>query len=96
VPGFRYSAASADGRRLGLELLKVTRGYQNLVVPRGLGPTDTATLALVARARRLLQRAYEVADAGDNFDAAILMRSITESLLTLAWVNKDPELAGIV
>jgi len=27
---------------------------------------------------------------------AILMRGITESVFTLAWVNKDPELAGIV
>jgi Family of unknown function (DUF5677) len=96
MPGFGYSTASANGRRLGRELLDVTRGYENLVVPRGLGPTDTATLALVARARHLLQRAYEVADAGDDLAAAILMRSITESVFTLAWVNKDPELAGIV
>jgi len=96
VPGFRYSAASVDARRLGLELLEATRGYENLVVPRGIGPTDTAVLAVVARARHLLQRAIAVADASDDFGAALLMRGITESVLTLAWVNKDPELAGIV
>ncbi|MFL5961673.1 MAG: DUF5677 domain-containing protein [Gaiellaceae bacterium] len=65
-------------------------------MPRGLGPTDTAVLAVVARARRLLKRAIAVADAGDDLSAAILMRGITESVFTLAWVNKDPELAGIV
>lgn len=96
MPGFRYSAASADGRRLGLALLDVTRGYENLVVPRGLGPTDTATLALVARARHLMRRAFDVADVGDDLAPAVLMRSITESVFTLAWVNTDPELGGIV
>lgn len=34
--------------------------------------------------------------ARGDLAAAILMRAITESVFTLAWVNKDPELAGIV
>jgi len=59
VESFDHSAAAAQGRSLGFELLKLTRGYENLVVPPGLGPTDLATLALVARARHLLLRAYE-------------------------------------
>jgi Family of unknown function (DUF5677) len=53
-------------------------------------------LALVARARHLLKRAYELADSGDATAAAILMRGITESVFTLAWLNEDPELAEIV
>lgn len=57
MPGHRYSAASTDARRLGHELVDVTRGYEGLVVPHGLGPTDTAVLGVVARARHLLQRA---------------------------------------
>jgi Family of unknown function (DUF5677) len=96
MPNFRYSSASADGRRHGLKLLELTRGYENLRVPRELGVTDMAVLALVARARHLLRRAYDVADRGDAMAAAILMRGITESVFTLAWLNVDPELAGIV
>src|SRR5438034_6412392 len=92
----RYSDASVAARRLGVDLLALTRGYEELVVPRGLGSTPLAVLAVVARARHLLRRAYELADAGDATSAAILMRGITESVLTLAWLNKDPELGGIV
>jgi hypothetical protein len=96
VPAYRYSAASTGGRRCGLDLLELTRGYEQLVVRRGLGPTTLAVLALVARARHLLRQAYALADAGDPTSAAILMRGITESVLTLAWLNKDSELAGLV
>lgn len=96
VPAFNYSIASADGRQCGLDLLELTRGYEELDVPHGLGTTNLAVLALVARARHLLTRAYDVADGGDATSAAILMRGITESVFTLAWLNRDPELAGIV
>lgn len=96
MPGFRYSAASAGGRQAGLDLLELTRGYEGLVVEAGLGITNLAVLGLVARARHLLRRAYDLADAGDATSAAILMRGITESVFTLAWLNKDPELAEIV
>lgn len=96
MPAYRYSAASTGGRRCGLDLLELTRGYEQLVVPRGRGATTLAVLALVARARHLLRQAYALADAGDPTSAAILMRGITESVLTLAWLNKDSELAGLV
>jgi Family of unknown function (DUF5677) len=96
MPGFRYSAASAGGRQAGLDLLELTRGYEGLVVEAGLGVTNLAVLGLVARARHLLKRAYELADAGDATSAAILLRGITESVFTLAWLNEDPELAEIV
>jgi hypothetical protein len=95
MPAYRYSAASADARRRP-RAPRDSRGYENLVVPRGLGPTDTAVLAVVTRARHLLQRAIAFADAGDDLSAAILIRGITESVFTLAWVSRDPELAGIV
>jgi Family of unknown function (DUF5677) len=96
MAAFRYSEASVDARRIVVDLLELTRGYEELVVPRGLGPTPVAVLAVVARARHLLRRAHELADAGDSTSTAILMRGITESVLTLAWLNKDPELGGIV
>lgn len=96
MPGRRYTDASDEARSCGLDLLELTRGYENLVVPRGLGPTPLAVLALVARARHLLRQAYLLADAGDSMSASILMRGITESVLTLAWLNKDPELASLV
>jgi hypothetical protein len=96
VPGFRYSATSARGRKVGLELLDLTRGYEGLVVEAGGGITGLAVLSLVARARHLLKRAYGLADVGDATTAAILTRSITESIFTLAWLNEDPELAEIV
>src|SRR4051794_29227236 len=91
-----YSPASAEARRLGLELLDLTSGYEELVVERGLGVTNLAVLASVARGRHLLRRCYDLADAGDAMAAAILMRGITESVFTLAWLNKDPEIGGIV
>lgn len=96
MPAFRYSGASIDARRVGFDLLELTRGYEGLVVPRGLGPTPVAALAVVARARHLLRRAYELADADDAMSTAILMRGITESVLTLAWLNKDPHLGGFI
>jgi hypothetical protein len=75
MPGFRYSAASASGRQAGLDLLEATRGYEGIVVEPGLGVTNLAVLGLVARARHLLKRAYELAAAGGATSAAILMRA---------------------
>jgi len=96
MPAFNYSSASADGRQCGLDLLELTLGYEELDVPQGIGATRLAALAVVARARHLLRRAYEVADSGDATSAAVLLRGITESVFTLAWLNRDTELAGIV
>lgn len=81
---------------MGLDLLELTRGYEHLVVPQGLGVSTLAALALVARGRHLLQRAYATADVGDATGAAILIRGITESVFTLGWLNADPELAEMV
>jgi hypothetical protein len=96
MPGFRHSPVSADARQVGLDLLELTRGYEQLKVRPGLGVTSLAVLALVARARHLLRRAYGLADLGDAMSAAILLRGITESAFTLAWLNEDPELSEIV
>src|SRR5258705_11920435 len=63
---------------------------RGLVVEAGLGITNLAVLGLVARARHLLRRAYDLADAGDATSAAILMRGITESVFTLAWLKRIP------
>jgi hypothetical protein len=96
VPGFRHSAASRDARQIGLDLLDLTRGYEDLIVPPGLGVTNLAVLASIARARHLLRRAYDVADIGDATSAAILVRAVTESVFTVGWLNSDPELGEMV
>jgi hypothetical protein len=92
----RYSDISHDARAAGERLLALTRGYENLIVPRGLGVAPLAVLGIVARARRLLRVAHTLADTGDAGAAALPIRAITESVLTLGWFDKDPELAELV
>jgi Family of unknown function (DUF5677) len=93
---FRYSLTSREARAAGERLLELTRAYDNLVVPAGLGVTPLAVLGLVGRARYLLRVAYRLADTGDVAAAALPIRAITESVLTLGWFNRDPELAESV
>src|SRR5437899_11969847 len=93
---FRYSEHSRAARECGKRLLELTRPYDDLVVERGLGPFPLAVLALVARARHLLRSANAAADRGDPLGAAILTRSLTESVLLLGWLNKDPEVGAAV
>lgn len=93
---FRYSEHSRDARECGIRLLELTSPYDNLVVERGLGVFTLAVLGLVARGRHLLRSAYIAADHGDALGAAILTRGITESVLLLAWLNKDPEVGEAV
>jgi hypothetical protein len=94
--GYRYTASSKHARECGLRLLRLTRGYENLLVPAGIGIHQLGVLALVARARHLLKIGYEVADLGASMEAAIIVRALNESLLTLAWLDADPELGELV
>lgn len=93
---FRYSEISRDARAASERMLELTRGYENLVVPRGLGVASLAVFGIVARARNLLRVANRLADSGDAAAAALPVRAITESVLTLGWFDKDPELAELV
>jgi hypothetical protein len=93
---FRYSPISRDACAAGERLLELTRGYENLVVPHGLGVATLAILGLVARARSLLRVAYRLGDTGDAAAAALPIRAITESVLTLGWFDRDPEVAEAV
>jgi hypothetical protein len=93
---FRYSEISRDARAAGDRLLFLTRGYEDLVVPRGIGVTRLAVLGMVARARNLLRSTYSVADTGDALAAAVLVRTLTESVLTLGWLDHDPELGELI
>lgn len=93
---FRYSEHSRAARECGQRLLEMTRAYDDLVVERGLGVFTFAVLALVARSRHLLRGAYTAADRGDPLAAAILSRGLTESVLLLGWLNKDPEVGEAV
>src|SRR5262249_23048835 len=90
------SDQSRAARECGSRLLDLTSSYGNLVVTRGLGAFALAVLALVARARHLLRSAYRAADRGDPLGAAILTRALTESVLLLAWLNKDREIGESV
>ena len=93
---FRYSAISRDARAVGVQLLELTRGYENLLVAPGVGVATLAVLTLVARARNLLRVTHYLADTGDGAAAALPVRAITESVLTLGWFKQDPELAEAV
>lgn len=93
---FRYTAISRDARAVGERLLDLTRGYENLVVEPGRGVTTLAVLGMVARARNLLRIAHRLADTGDAAAAALPIRAITESVLTLGWFDRDPGLAEAV
>lgn len=53
-------------------------------------------LGVVARARNLLRVVHRLADSGDAAAAALPVRAITESVLTLGWFDRDPELAEAV
>lgn len=93
---FRYSEHRRPARECGKRLLELTRTFDGLVVEHGLGVFALAVLALLARSRHLLRAAYAAADRGDALGAAILTRALTESVLLLAWLNKDPELGEAV
>jgi hypothetical protein len=67
-----------------------------MLVPAGLGPSTLGSLALSARGRHLLKGAFERADDGDTILAAMAVRAMAETALTLAWLNVDPELAELV
>lgn len=79
-----------------LELLELTRGYENLAIQPGIGVTKMGVIALVARSRYLFQRICDSADSGDSLVTAILIRTLVETVVTIAWINKDPELASSV
>jgi Family of unknown function (DUF5677) len=93
---FRYSKYSRDARRIGNRLLYLTRAYEGVVLEPDQGVFMLAVAALVARARHLLRSIYVAADRGDALAAAILTRALTESVLLLAWLNKDPEVGELV
>lgn len=93
---FRYSSISRESRECGQRLLDSTRSYEDALVPSGLGAGRLGVLALLARGRHLLRTAYQTADGGSAMEAAIILRALNESVLTLGWFNKDPELAEFV
>jgi Family of unknown function (DUF5677) len=77
-------------RTLGLELFEASAGYEGLVVT---GALETAAVAaLVARQRRLLRSAYRLADAGEQLEAQIIVRSQMEFLIVQKWLLLDPDL----
>ena len=92
----RYTPHSRESRAVGVRLLNLTSGYDDLLVPRGLGVAALGALGLVARGRSLLRIVHLIADTGDAASASLAVRALTESVLTLAWLNKDPELAEAV
>jgi hypothetical protein len=92
--GNTASASAANGktaaaREIGLRVLRMTDGYE------GFTSDDRARLSvagLVGRARRLVRAAFLLADSGYGLEAAVLLRSLTEYVFTLAWLEKDIEL----
>lgn len=95
-PAFCYTPISADACAVGERLLELSHGYENLVVEPGRGVRTLAVLGIVARARNLLRVANLLAGTGDAAMAALPIRAITESVLTLGWFDRDTELAEAV
>jgi hypothetical protein len=46
--------------------------------------------------RGICSRRFTTADVGDVLGSALASRAINESVLTLGWLSKDPELAELV
>jgi Family of unknown function (DUF5677) len=94
--GVVYSDASKASREIGVRMLKATNGLDRAVVPPNTPPSRLAMLVLVARARRLLLSAYELADGGYRLEATLPLRGILEAAFTVGWMAKDPELAFLI
>ncbi len=89
---FRYSDDSREGRELAVALIEATRGFDGFTLRRDAPTLEIAAAAIVVRARHVLSAALRAADLGDAYMAASMLRSLTESLFTLRWLQLDPEL----
>jgi hypothetical protein len=96
VPAYPYTPTSEAAKAAGLELLRVSAIYQDPVLPYGYGAERIAVVASVARARRLFQAGYELADADNGLEAAPLFRAVLETALVLGWLKADSELAFLI
>jgi hypothetical protein len=84
-----YGPASKASREVGLRVLALTVGYEGFTS----GERSKVSVAgLVGRGRRLLRAAYSLADAGHGLEAAVLLRSLTEYVFALAWLDTDLDL----
>lgn len=92
---YRYTAASRDARAWVVRLLGTTSGLENYIVPDS-HTHPAAIAAALAYARHLTKSATLNADRGDALSCAILSRPLLESLITLAWIAKDRDVASIV
>ena len=91
-----YSESSDEARAIVDELLELSRGYEALEVPTGLGVPTLGAVGLVARGRHLAKIAERLADDNEPMASAVITRAVVECVLMLAWLHLDSELAGDV
>jgi hypothetical protein len=87
--------AENDIRAAGLELIERSAFFENAEVAL----EDRKRLVLMlfgARSRRLVAGAYHLADSGYGQEAAILIRSLAEYIITLHWLLLDFEAHDLV
>jgi len=80
----------ATSRALGYELLAATGRYDMAVVISD-SMKDIVLTGAAIRCRRLLRGAYALADTGLGSEATILVRTITEYVITIGWMLVDPD-----
>jgi hypothetical protein len=85
---YDYSGSSAEGRGIAYALLDGSDQVEGLEVGAPDRQLWVPALFLL-RARRLVRAALLLADAGQGIEASILLRAITEYLITLHWLFLD-------
>jgi len=78
-------------RECGLRLIEISGIYEDGVVGYGAPHATLAIAGLVARQRRLLKAAYQLADGGNRLEASILQRSMLEFLIVQKWLALDSQ-----
>lgn len=79
-------------RECGLRLLEISGIYERGVIRYEAGAGILSIAGLVARQRRLLRAAYELADKGHRLEASILQRAMLEFLIRQKWLEGAPKL----
>jgi hypothetical protein len=76
-------------RKLGYDLLDATGRYDIAIVLSTESFKDILVASIIVRCRRLLRGIYALADADMRLEAVVLLRTLTEYAIKLAWMLTD-------
>jgi hypothetical protein len=85
-------ARRARARECAVELLELSRVYENVIVPPGCPVEWPIVVAIVARQRSHLKAVIQLADAGLALEAEAVDRMMFEFSVRLKWLLLDVEL----